>query len=456
MLVSYRCLPRTFFFLAALISLSALHASPADVVQVMTLAASKHGNDVFKEPQAVAVDLPSGIVYVADRGHHQIARIDLLGRVTILAGSGKSGRSDGSGLAAQFKEPQGIAIDTARHVIYVADTGNHLIRRVTFEGIVTTLAGSGRGEDRDGAGGEASFKEPVGVALDTAGNLYVADSGNDKIRKVSPAGVVTTFAGVGRPGYGDGAAAQALFKGPRGVAVSTVGIVFVADTKNHAIRKIAGGLVSTVAGTTHGGDVDGPPNVAEFKEPSGIAIDDAGDLWVADTKNHQIRRITADSVTTTVAGDGKPGLVDGSDLLHAAFHEPAAVACAGAILIADSKNDAIRVIYRRVTLADVAPRTADPRGGSEARLLGAGFVPGATVVTIGGSAAPTTYFSSTELRITVPSGPAGYAEVVATTPAGSATLGGVFQYLLPYVDLRLAPASLSLLTGSLQQLTATA
>lgn len=296
-----------------------LIAAAQEFLTVTTLARATKAHDLLKDPQAVAIDTSSGIILVADSGHHQIAAIDPSGDVTVLAGSGLPGKSDGTGTAAQFNQPQGIAIDGSRRFIYVSDTANHLIRRVTFDGVVTSFVGSGRGEDRDGSGSAASFKEPVGIALDSTGNLYVADSGNDKIRKVTPSGIVTTFAGAGRPGYSDGEAAESLFKDPRGVAVSPLGAVYVADTQNHVIRKVLNGVVSTFAGTTHAGTTDGPANVAEFKQPTGLALNEAGDMWVADLKNHQIRRIAIDGVTTTIAGSGKPGYVDTTDLLQVRF-----------------------------------------------------------------------------------------------------------------------------------------
>lgn len=407
-------------------------ATAQEFVKVTTLAASTTGHDVLKDPQALAIDLQSGALFIADRGHHRIVKVDAAGAVTIVAGNGLPGKADGAGLTAQFKEPQGLAIDSARGMIYVADTGNHLIRRVTFDGIVTTFAGTGRPEDRDGFARDASFNEPVGLALDRSGNLYVADSGNDKIGMITASGNVTTLAGAGHPGYGDGSAAQALLKGPRGVAVSPAGVVYFADTKNHVIRKVVNGVVSTVAGTTHGGSVDGAPNVAEFKEPSGIAFDDAGQLWIADTMNHQIRRIGIDGMTVTVAGNGQPGFLDGTDLLRAGFHEPAAVTAAGAIWISDSKNDALRMIVPALALTSFTPQSGSPNGGDTVRIFGSGFVPGRTDVTFDGVPAESIgYVSSTELTVVTPAHSFGEAQVGVTTPAGSVAFTSPFHYFKP-------------------------
>jgi RHS repeat-associated protein len=425
-----------------------------DFVKTTTIARSTGGHEVFKEPQAIAVDLPSGALFIADSGHHQIVRIDPSGARTIVAGSGTPGRADGTASVAQFRDPHGIAIDSVRRVLYVADTGNHLIRRVTMNGVVSTVAGSGRPEDLDGVGANASFKQPSGLALDAAGNLYVADRGNDKIRVVTPGGTVTTLAGRGRPGYGNGAATQALFKGPRGIAVSPLGEVFVADTQNHVIRKVANGIVSTVAGTNHAGNVDGSSVVAEFNEPSGIALDTLGVLWVADTKNHSIRRVAADGVTT-VAGDGHPGFSDASDVLHAEFHEPSSVVAAGAIFIADSKNDAVRMLVPKLSATSLVPQSGSPNGGDTVRILGSGFIPGRTSVTFGGaSAVNVVYVSPADLLAVTPPGPIGDAEVRVNTIAGSAVLPTPFHYIAPFVSITIDPATASLNVGSTVQLTA--
>jgi hypothetical protein len=219
---------------------------------------------------------------------------------TELAGSARQQDSaDRTGSAARFNYPSGVAVDSAGNV-YVADTGNNTIRKVTSAGMVTTLAGLARGDTSvdwarsvDGAGSTARFKQPFGVAVDSAGNLYVADAGNYTIRKVTPAGAVTTLAGgTGTPGSADGTGGAARFAVPNGVAVDSAGNVYVADGGNGTIRKITpAGAVTTLAGLVDKfGNADGTGSVARFSNPSGVAVDCAGNLYVADTYNNTIRK----------------------------------------------------------------------------------------------------------------------------------------------------------------------
>jgi RHS repeat-associated protein len=425
-----------------------------DFVTITTLAGAEKSR-LLKEPRAVAIDLPSGVLFIADRNHHQIVALDPSGAATVIAG-GNPGRMDGEGSTAQFNSPEGIAVDSARRVIYVADTKNHLIRRLTFDGMVNTLAGSGSEGDRDGAGTEARFQRPSGLALDRDGNLYVADSGNQKIRMVTPYGTVTTLAGTGRAGYSDGAAAEASFKEPRGVAVSASGEVYVADSKNHVIRRITHGVVSTVAGAAeHPGRADGPPNVAEFHEPSGLAFDATGNLWIADTRNHQVRRLGTDQITTTIAGDGTPGNDDGADLNRAQFHEPTGIAVAGAVFVVDSKNDSIRALFPSLSAADFIPRSGSPNGGDAVRVSGAGFVPGRTVVMFDVvPAASVAWISSTELLVITPPGLTGDAQVRVSTFAGSALFLLPFRFIAPFTALSITPGTATLDAGGTQQFTA--
>jgi len=413
--------------------------------------------DGLKQPAGPFVALPDGSVYVADSLHHQIKLVTPNGAVQLFAGTGNPGFIDGAAAGAQFNTPQAVVVDRARNVLYVADTANHVIRAIGPSGMVTTLAGSGRPEDHDATGVQAGFKQPSGLAIDADGNLYVADTGNEKIRRVTPAGVVTTVAGAGRPGlvngFVNGPAGQALFNGPRGIAVAGGGVLYVADTGNHVIRKIENGVVSTLAGTGHPGSVDGVTGVAEFQQPAALALDESGELLIADSGNHRIRRI-ANGIVATVAGSGSPGLTDGTGLTAVQYKQPGGVASEGAVFIADTMNDALRVLYRAVSATDVHPRSGDPGGGEVVRIFGSGFVPGQTTVTFGAAPASLTYVSSTELLVTTPTGALGSATIAVTTPAGTATLRDAFQYVPPFVGIDVTPAQSTLAPDQTAQLSA--
>ena len=191
----------------------------------------------FRDPGGVAVD-GAGIIYVADANNNTIRMISPTGVVMTLAGSaGQAGSADGTGNAARFNGPEGVAVDGAGNV-YVADTNNQLIRKISPAGVVTTLAGSpGQNGTADGTGSAARFYLPYAVAVDGGGNIYVADYGNNTIRKISPAGVVTTLAGsAGQSGSVDGTGSSALFNGPNGVAVDSGGNVYVADTHGCPVK----------------------------------------------------------------------------------------------------------------------------------------------------------------------------------------------------------------------------
>jgi sugar lactone lactonase YvrE len=206
--------------------------------------------------------------------------------VTTFAGSGSYGDTDGTGAAASFRFPHGVAIDAVGNV-YVADRNNYKIRKITPMGEVSTLAGSGSLGNADGLGTAASFNYPTGIAIDATGNLYVADSENHKIRKITPAGVVSTLAGSGLPGNTNGTGTSASFKAPLGVTVDAAGNVYVADSQNHKIRKITpAGVVSTFAGSGGAGSTDGAGSVASFNLPAGVAVDASGNVFVADLYYH--------------------------------------------------------------------------------------------------------------------------------------------------------------------------
>jgi streptogramin lyase len=297
----------------------------------------------FEDPYAVATD--GTYVYVADATDHSIRKIAADGTVTTLAGkAGTFGSTDGSGTAALFNGPQGITADTAGNV-YVADTGNSTVRKITAAGVVTTLAGSaGQGGSTDGTGAAARFSSPYGIAVDSAGTVYVVDSNDNTLRKITPAGVVTTLAGSpGAIGLTDGTGNAARFSVPFDVAVDGAGNIYVCDHGNSAIRKITpAGVVTTLAGSGSQGNTDGKGSAATFKFPAGIAADSSGNVYVADTDNQIIRRITPSGDVTTIAGS-TVGSVDGVGTA-ASFYNPkdVAVDSSGNLYVADRGNHTIR------------------------------------------------------------------------------------------------------------------
>ena len=320
----------------------------------------------FYLPGSVAVDA-GGSVYVADSGNHTIRKLVFSGTactVSTLAGTpGVTGSADGPGGAALFNRPQGITVDVAG-TVYVSDRGNYTIRKITSDGTVTTLAGSpGQIGSSDGTGNGALFGGPMGIAVDSALNLYVADSANHTIRKVTSGGTVTTLAGCPNElGFSDGTGSSAYFNHPEGVAVDASGNVYVADTLNHTIRKISPtGVVTTLAGTpTQYGQFDGTGNNAQFNTPSGIAVDVSGNVYVADTRNNTIRELTAGGVVTTVSGSASAtGFVDGAGAL-AMFNFPRGIAVDGNgnVYLADTNNHTIRKEFWTVvtTVAGTAPK----------------------------------------------------------------------------------------------------
>ncbi len=208
---------------------------------------------------------------MADGLNHKIRKITPAGEVSTLAGSGAYGFADGDGINAKFYFPKGIALDASGN-LYVADDINHRIRKITPTGTVTTIAGSTSGSD-DGDGINAKFNNPRGVTLDAAGNIYVADAGNHRIRKITPTGTVSTIAG-STVGVTEGIGTAAKFNTPAGVAVDASGNIYVADDENERIRKITtNGTVSTLAGGFLQGFTDGVGGDAQFRSPTGLAID---------------------------------------------------------------------------------------------------------------------------------------------------------------------------------------
>jgi hypothetical protein len=331
----------------------------------------------FNFPSGVAAD-GAGNVYVADSGNNTIRKITPTGVVSTLAGSaGTSGSADGTGGAARFSFPFSVAADISGNV-YVADNENDIIRKITPSGVVTTFAGmAGTTGSTDGTGAAARFNGPLGVATDSAGNVYVADSFNETIRKITPAGVVTTLAGTaGMAGSTDGTGPAARFAVAWGLAADGVGNVYVADTGNDTIRKItAAGVVTTVAGMAGmQGSVDGMGTAARFNSPFSVACDSAGNVYVADGDNDSIRKMTPDGTVSTLAGTtGINGSADGVGAA-ARFSGPQGVATdsAGNVYVADNENHTIR----RITPASVVSTfagTAPIRGSTDGTGAAASF-----------------------------------------------------------------------------------
>jgi hypothetical protein len=300
-------------------------------------------------PVAVAIDA-SGNLYVGDTSSDTIQKISSSGAIVSLAGSsGQTGTTDGSGAAARFNDPSGV-ISASDGVLSITDNANATIRRITTAGAVTTLAGSTTARGNvDGTGSAATFSSPVGIGLDSAGNLYVADSTNNTIRKITSSGVVTTLAGSGGvAGASDGAGSAARFNHPTGLAVDASGNVYVADSINNTIRKItSAGVVTTLAGVVGVvGSGDGTGSGALFNNPGGLATDGSGNVYVADTGNSSVRKITPAGVVRLVAGlPGVAGLKDGTGS-DAWLNQPrdVVVDSSGTIYVADTGNAAIRKI----------------------------------------------------------------------------------------------------------------
>ena len=272
----------------------------------------------FNFPSGIALD-SRGNVFVADSGNCTIRKVTPDGIVSTIAGTAEtSGSANGPALAASFFYPTGIAVSPSTGVIYVADTLNETIR-VISGGVVGTLAGTpGVRGSSDGPGSVATFTGPTGLTLDQSNNLYVADTGRHTIRQISPDGVVTTFAGSRTKGSSDGnRITQASFDGPGGLTFDSNGNLYVVDSQSATIRKIAGdGTVSTVCGTARvRGFVNQTGTAAQFKGPSGISADSQGNLYVADTGNNVLRKITGGTTVGTFAGTGVTGYQDSQQVV---------------------------------------------------------------------------------------------------------------------------------------------
>jgi ABC-type branched-subunit amino acid transport system substrate-binding protein len=332
----------------------------------------------FNGVDGIAVD-SQGNVYASERFGHRIRRIGSDGVVSTLAGTGVAGYADGPVLTAQFNLPKGLAVDDARNV-YVADTYNHRIRVIHADGVVSTLAGTGEAGYRDGPAAQAQFNRPMDVVLSASGVIYVADSGNNRIRAISPEGVVSTLAGSGERGYLDGPPDQAEFNGPEYLAVDVVGNIYANDgvgfelRSNQVIRRIApDGTVSTLVGTGQPGLADGPLAEAGFFYPHGLDVDAAGNLYVGAGGNQRVRVITPQGMVYTLAGSGI-GQADGPGT-EAAFLYPYGVALdgAGRLYVANYGAGRISIVHLPQILV-AAPPLPTPDPYTEQNVIKIGFV----------------------------------------------------------------------------------
>lgn len=292
-------------------------------------------NASFSSPQGTAVDA-AGNVYVTDAFNHLIRKITPAGVTTTLAGTGTLGFAGGTSATAQFYSPQGIAVDATGNV-YVSDQGNNAIYKITGT-TVTILAGDGTAGSSNGTGSAARFNSPQGLAVDATGNIYVADRGNNRIRKITPAGVVTTFAGTGATGFIDGdGVTVAIFNRPTGIAADAAGNLYVTDQGNVALRKITtAGLVSTlVGGNKIYNDL--------LNTPAGVAVDATGNIYMTD-QSGRIMIITSQNVLYKLAGKvDTSGFLDGPKTT-ALFSSPTGIAVDASknIYVADQNNNRIR------------------------------------------------------------------------------------------------------------------
>ncbi|GGR31416.1 NHL repeat-containing protein [Streptomyces netropsis] len=323
-------------------------------------------------PLGVTVD-KNGVLYIADQHNHRVRKVTPNGIITTAAGDGTGGYiSDGGpAVATRLHYPGGVAVDDAGN-LYIADTHNHRVRKVTPNGIITTVAGNGEaGYVSDGGPAMATrLHYPYGVAVDGGGNLYIADHQNHRVRKVTPNGNITTVAGNGEAGYvsDGGPAISTRLHYPVAVAVDGEGNLYIADRHNHRIRKVTpNGIITTVAGNGTAGYVsDGGPAIGtRLHYPWGVALDEAGSLYIGDQHNHRIRKVTSDGIITTVAGNGTAGYVDdGGPAAGTRVYYPAGVALdrAGNLYTADQYNHRVRGVTAVAQMTPPLPPAADLYG----------------------------------------------------------------------------------------------
>ncbi|MEX2982772.1 RICIN domain-containing protein [Streptomyces sp. C36] len=308
----------------------------------------------LNRPYGIAVD-STGTLYVSDFNNHRVRKITTDGRISTVAGTGVAGFSGDSGpaVSAQLSYPRELAVDDAG-TVYFVDQGNHRVRKVAADGKISTVAGTGSaGFGGDGGPATAArLSTPVGVAVDSTGILYIADYGNHRVRRITTDGKISTVAGTGSAGFaGDGGQAlSAQLNCPFGVAVDGAGDLYVADYGNHRVRKVtADGKISTIAGTGTAGfsGDDGPAASARLNYPVGVVVDSTGTLYIADYSNHRVRKVAADGKISTIAGTGTAGFGgDDGPAASAQLNYPfgLAVDCVDTLYIADHVNNRVRKV----------------------------------------------------------------------------------------------------------------
>ena len=391
-------------------------------------------------PTDVAVD-NVGNLYIADTLNHTIRKVSTNGTISTYAGNSVPGNGGDGGAptAAQLDAPEGVAVDPAGN-LYIADTQNHKVRKISG-GVISTFAGSGTaGFSGDGGSATAAaLNEPFAVAVDAPGNVYIAEFGNNRVRKVDTKGIITTIAGTGVAGYsGDGGpAANALLNGPQGVAVDSTGNVYIADTANNRIRIVTpGGTIGTVAGNgLPGYTQDGVQATStQVGFPTGIAVDAAANIYVTDN-NARVRKVYPSGVITTIAGSGTRGYSgDGGVATSALLNGPTgvAVSSAGSVYVTDTINNAVRMLQPGgfgLTVTAVVNGASNQTGpvspGEVIVIYGSGlgpaqvvsyqptasgFVPtsvSGTSVLLNGALVPVLYTSANQVAVVVPFSVAG-------------------------------------------------
>jgi uncharacterized repeat protein (TIGR01451 family) len=327
---------------------------------------------LLNAPAGVARD-SAGNTYIADTNNNRVRRVDASGIITTVAGTGVTGFSGDGGAAtsAQLITPQAVTLDAAGN-LYVADSGNLRIRKVDASGNISTVAGNGEpGYSGDGGPATAAQLVPAyGLAADSSGNLYVADSSNSVIRKIDSSGIITTVAGNGTAGFsGDGGAATgAEVQNPYSVAVDATGNLYIADTSNQRIRKVdSSGIITTIAGTgacCDSGD-GGAATSAQLDYPVGVAVDAAGNLYITGNGDGRVRIVNAAGIITTIAGSGNIGYSgDGGLASAAAMRNPLGLAAdaSGVVAVADQGNNAVRLLVPEGTRPVLGVRSVHSSG----------------------------------------------------------------------------------------------